>query len=267
MTNHSLESQAVATDGRFRVWDASALGIVILFGIFPLLSRDTLIVVDAAIVVLSVVSWRMGSAVAVPLGVFCTVCITLALLRLPSQLWLALGLAAYAVVGLRVGRFRGELSWLRVGTFSREVVALTLATVLLAAVALVMWFQTVRPDISDIIEMFVPKWDLPWLILGGLLFSMVNAAVEEGAYRGVIMQALDRSIGINAISILGQAAAFGILHIHGFPRGWVGVALASVFGLAMGLIRRRSNGMLTPWIAHVCADIVIVAIVVLLTRG
>jgi uncharacterized protein len=105
------------------------------------------------------------------------------------------------------------------------------------------------------------------LVLGGLLFSIVNAAVEEGAYRGVIMAALDKSIGSGVASMLLQAAAFGILHINGFPRGWIGVGLASVFGVLMALIRRRSQGMIAPWAAHVCTDIVIVGIVMFLARA
>jgi hypothetical protein len=34
----------------------------------------------------------------------------------------------------------------------------------------------------------------------------------------------------------------------------------------MALIRRRSGGILAPWAAHVCADIVIVGIVLFLAR-
>jgi membrane protease YdiL (CAAX protease family) len=131
---------------------------------------------------------------------------------------------------------------------------------------LIVWYLSARPNIADLIETFVPKWNIALLILGGLLFSIVNAAVEEGAYRGVIMDALDKSIGSGVAPILLQAAAFGTRHINGFPRGWIGVGLASAFGLLMALIRRRSQGMLAPWIAHVCTDIVIVCIVMFLAH-
>ncbi|NVN89833.1 MAG: hypothetical protein HXX11_04450 [Desulfuromonadales bacterium] len=49
------------------------------------------------------------------------------------------------------------------------------------------------------------------------------------------MAALDRSLGSGVASLFLQAAAFGTLHINGFPRGWIGVVLASVFGLLMAL--------------------------------
>lgn len=61
---------------------------------------------------------------------------------------------------------------------------------------------------------------------------MVNAAVEEGAYRGVILHALDSSLGPGFAALLLQALAFGAIHIRGFPRGWVGVGLACIYGLS-----------------------------------
>jgi membrane protease YdiL (CAAX protease family) len=120
--------------------------------------------------------------------------------------------------------------------------------------------------IADIVEAFVPALPLGLLIAGGLIFSMLNAAVEEGAYRGVILHALDRSLGPGFAALLLQALAFGAIHIRGFPRGWLGVGLASIYGLLMGVIRRRAGGMFAPWIAHVFTDVVIAGIVVFLAR-
>jgi hypothetical protein len=50
------------------------------------------------------------------------------------------------------------------------------------------------------------------------------------------------------------------MHLHGFPRGWSGVALASVYGLMMGALRQRARGLLAPWVAHLFADLAIVVI-------
>ncbi|MCP5113866.1 MAG: CPBP family intramembrane metalloprotease, partial [bacterium] len=47
---------------------------------------------------------------------------------------------------------------------------------------------------------------------------------------------------------------------HGFPRGGIGVGLATVYGLILGLVWNRSRGMLAPWVAHVLADSTIVGI-------
>ncbi len=112
----------------------------------------------------------------------------------------------------------------------------------------------------------MPAVPLALLIAGGLVFSMVNAAVEEGAYRGVFLHALDNSLGPGFAPLLLQALAFGAIHIRGFPRGWLGVGLAFIYGLLMGVIRRRAGGMFAPWIAHVFTDIVIAGIVVFLAR-
>jgi len=65
-----------------------------------------------------------------------------------------------------------------------------------------------------------------------VLFSLINAAVEEGAYRGVVVNALDR-VRVPWQAEIVQALAFGLLHIHGFPRGWIGVGLATIFGVMM----------------------------------
>jgi hypothetical protein len=63
-------------------------------------------------------------------------------------------------------------------------------SILLSAAAVIIWSLSVRPDINDLIAAFVPDWRWALLISGGLLFSLLNAAVEEMAYRGVAMGAL-----------------------------------------------------------------------------
>ena len=125
----------------------------------------------------------------------------------------------------------------------------------------------IKSNVNDLIETFVPDWHWTLLIPGVLLFSLLNAAVEEVVYRGVVMDALDQSIGAGTLSLVGQAAAFGVFHIIGFPRGWIGVGLAFVFGIMMGLIRRLSGGLLAPWAAHVCTDVVVVSMVVFFARA
>jgi membrane protease YdiL (CAAX protease family) len=57
-----------------------------------------------------------------------------------------------------------------------------------------------------------------------------------------------------------QGVAFGIVHANGFPRGVVGVVLASVYGVSLGLLRLRSGGLLAPFVAHVIADATIFGI-------
>jgi hypothetical protein len=242
-------------------------GIVLSFGLFPVVPCGIVIASAGAIALISAVGWFRRWVVVPPLGAFCCGCIAFGLLGLPSQLSLALGLASYAAVE-RFGRGqRRAINWFTAGTITREVVTAAATSILLSSVALIVWFRSVRPDINDLIVTFVPNWHWALLISGGLLFSMWNAAVEEMAYRGVLMDALDQSIGAGVLSLLGQAAAFGVFHINGFPRGWIGVGLASIFGVMMGLIRRCSRGFLAAWVAHVCTDVVIISIVLFFARA
>ncbi len=129
------------------------------------------------------------------------------------------------------------------------------------ALALLSWFVWAKPDVSDIFESYFPDIGVPQLLVGGLLFSMVNAAVEEFAYRGALMNSLETATGSARGALLLQALAFGTLHFqHGFPRGGIGVGLATVYGLILGLVWNRSRGMLAPWVAHVLTDATIVGI-------
>jgi membrane protease YdiL (CAAX protease family) len=60
-----------------------------------------------------------------------------------------------------------------------------------------------------------------------------------------------------------QALAFGLLHLWGFPGGWTGVALASIYGAIMGAARFYAQGMFVPWAAHVLTDLTIFTILFL----
>jgi membrane protease YdiL (CAAX protease family) len=99
---------------------------------------------------------------------------------------------------------------------------------------------------------------LPVVAVG---FAMLNAAMEEFAFRGIIMQALDSAIGVGSASIIIQAASFGLFHyMAGFPHGSWGLVMATGYGFMLGMLRRRSRGIAACWIAHVLADIVIFGI-------
>jgi hypothetical protein len=39
------------------------------------------------------------------------------------------------------------------------------------------------------------------------------------------------------------------------------VTLATVYGLLLGVIRLKANGLLAPWLAHVVADLTIIALI------
>lgn len=96
-------------------------------------------------------------------------------------------------------------------------------------------------------------------------FACLNAAMEEILFRGIMLEALDSALGETIWTVGIQSAAFAAFHyLAGFPNGLLGVLMVFVYGLMLGMIRRRARGMLAPWVAHVVADITIFATLVVI---
>jgi len=96
--------------------------------------------------------------------------------------------------------------------------------------------------------------------MGGLGFAAVNATVEEMVFRGVLLEGLEAVLGATTPAIILQAIPFGLFHVRGIPHGATGMALAAVYGVLLGFIRRQSQGLLAPIATHFFADIVIVSL-------
>jgi uncharacterized protein len=233
----------------------------------PLVPTNSAIVAACGIVLLAVLAWYKRCPAAAPLSAFCVICLGFIFAGVRYfPVILAVGLLGYAGIVRMVSWLRGAGTWARWGSFDAGVCLLSVGAWLVAAAALFSWYLLLHPNVADIVKAYVPAVPVGLLIGGAVIFAMLNAAVEEAAYRGVFLHALDRSLGPGFAALLLQALAFGAIHIRGFPRGWLGVGLACIFGLLMGLIRRRAGGMFAPWIAHVFTDVVIAGIVLLLAR-
>jgi membrane protease YdiL (CAAX protease family) len=261
-----LQRQSVIRSPR-QVDAVLVVGVTLLCIAAPLVPTNAASAAASGIVVLAVLAWYKRCPAAAPFSIFCVLCLSLIFSGVRYfPVVLAFGLVGYAGVTRGVPWLRGTATWARWGSFDAGICLLSVGAWLLAAVALLSWYLFLHPNVTDIVKAYVPALPLGLLIAGGLIFAMLNAAVEEGAYRGVFLHALDRSLGPGFAALLLQAVAFGAIHIKGFPRGWLGVGLACVFGLLMGVIRRRAGGMFAPWIAHVFTDVVIAGIVLLLAR-
>ena len=261
-----LRRQSVKSSAR-KLDALLVVSITLLCTAAPLLPTNAAIAAASATAVLAVLAWCKRCRAAAPLSTFCVICLGLVLFGLSYfPVILAVGLLCYAAVVRSVPWLRGTATWVRWGSFDGTMCFLSLVAWLLAAAALLTWYLLLHPNIADIVRAYVPALPLGVLIVGGLIFSMANAAVEEAAYRGVFLHALDSSLGPGFAALLLQALAFGAIHIRGFPRGWLGVVLACIYGLLMGVIRRRAGGMFAPWIAHVFTDIVIAGIVLFLAQ-
>jgi membrane protease YdiL (CAAX protease family) len=148
----------------------------------------------------------------------------------------------------------GRIAW-RLGRRTPSVAWAILGLVVASASTLLAFHHLSHPGLgfgTELVEA-LPTWSLA---AAGLAFVTVNAAVEEFLFRGAILHHLRQALGAWPAVTL-QAAAFGLLHLHGYPYGPIGVLLASIYGLLLGAVRLRSNGLLAPWIAHVLADSVI----------
>jgi membrane protease YdiL (CAAX protease family) len=213
----------------------------------------------------AVVGWRRRAMPVVSVAGYAAVLVTGASSDRLLSYWPlpALFATAAAVALARLAPWMGgSLAFLRLGRFDARAHLSIVASAVIAAGALFVWFQIAHPDYTAVREKLFPRVSAPLLLLGVLLFSMVNGALEEIAYRGVLLHALDAAVGSTFLAIALQGAAFGAIHVGGFPRGLAGVALATIYGVMMGLVRRQSRGMLAPWVAHVLADCAIGVILV-----
>lgn len=145
--------------------------------------------------------------------------------------------------------------WLKSGRLGVEIVLLMLATATVSAVALAVWAQLGDPDAGPYLGGLRDR-PAAVALLGILAFSLANSAMEEAVFRGVFQTELNGLVPA-AAAIAAQAVGFGLLHMTGFPSGWLGVLLATAYGLLVGLIRFRARGMLAPYLTHVLADLTI----------
>lgn len=240
---------------------ALVLAVVAVAAVLPFVPWLAL----AGFAVLLVAGWVRGCAPVVQLSI---IGVPVALMGVAEVMAMPLwwGIALLAIVLWRVPWLRRSTGWWRAGRLGGGEMAFALAVSAVTAVALVAWQRLLQPDLTDLLAL-IPEVHPGWLVAVGLGFACVNALVEEVLYRGILMDALDRALGVPLWPLLVQAMVFGLHHYGGFPRGWAGVGLATLYGLAMGLIRRRSGGLLAPWVAHVLADLVVYGILLTLLRG
>ena len=124
-----------------------------------------------------------------------------------------------------------------------------------AAVVLTVWALNTRSFGESTEELVASVRDLPLLVLviGGVGFVAINAVAEEIAYRGFAYEAAINTLPpVAAIAV--QGAAFGAVHIAGFPAGLLGVALATAYGVSLGALRYMTGGMSLPILVHIAAD-------------
>ena len=173
-----------------------------------------------------------------------------------------------AYIALYAGwpRLRRSASCMVSGRFTRVAVMWMVPTILISSGGLLAWVFLFHPDLSDLAPLF-PQGGSMVLIATGAVFSVLNATWEEFILRGIGWKSLEqvfrRGWAVNA----GQAVLFGPMHVGGFPRGWIGVLIATAYGFAQGIIRKESRGLLAPIATHIFADATIFSILYFVSAG
>jgi membrane protease YdiL (CAAX protease family) len=151
------------------------------------------------------------------------------------------------------------LRWAKFGRIDRRTAGLMILTIVGTVVSLVLWanWSMSFGSATDLVRSFRT---MPFgLVVGGLipLFALTMPLAEEILYRGILLESLEPLTSSN-IAQIAQAVTYAAFHFrNGFPSGNVGFAMVFVFGLILGHLRRRSGGLLAPYIVHVFADLTI----------
>lgn len=176
---------------------------------------------------------------------------------------LALAVAVFALL-TRWRPLRWEPRWWHPGTMTAY--AWTAVAVIIAGAATILWFwyDTIGARLGG--QAFQRKVleSSPWwlVVVAVAAFVLVNAAAEEAVFRGVLLEAM-AATGPLSLAVAVQALGFGLIHLRtGFPNGPLGMALASLFGLLLGLLRIHTGGLLAPWVAHIGTNLAMAAIMI-----
>lgn len=241
--------------------------LAVLLPVAPLAAADGLaLAAGLGMLFLTTIAWRRRRPASTSCGVLFVTWLGLGLAGLgPQQVTLLLAFAGYGVLVARVSWLRDAGRWLAIGRRDAPILALGAAFAALSGAVLLVWHALAQPNLDDLVATFVPDGPLWLLAAGAVAFALVNALLEEAAYRGVLQHGLESAVGAGRTALVLQATAFAALHFRaGFPRGVTGVALTFVYGLVLGAIRRHAGGLAVPVATHLLTDLVIVAIVLTL---
>ncbi|NOS71754.1 MAG: CPBP family intramembrane metalloprotease [Verrucomicrobia bacterium] len=201
--------------------------------------------------------WRLAHGVTFILLMACA--LAFPMLRRWPWVWLA-PFIAYFLLIVCVPCLRRSMGWLRAGKLSSASVIVTIGVMALTVLALVLFHTMVRPEVRGY-RAAIPFDALGGVIIAGVIFTIVNATLEELVFRGVLFDALESQWG-TWVTLIATALLFGLGHLRGYPSGIVGACLAALFGFAVGVLRLWTGGLALPIVAHMAADATIYCILV-----
>lgn len=153
--------------------------------------------------------------------------------------------------------------YLKIGNI-KQTVWMSMIIILCSVIGLSVWFILQKDN--PYAEM-IPKAPTILLILMGIGFAIINSIYEEGIFRSILFSHFSKEMGLISALIL-QSIWFSFLHYQaGFPSGEIGIILTFIFGLIMGYLVHRTNGILIPVIIHAVADFSVFLLVVFRIKG
>ncbi len=175
-----------------------------------------------------------------------------ALLPLGWPWRLLLPMLVYFAVVLTVPLLRKTMPPLTVGQLGGTPLAAAIGLSLITTFVLLVYQFAVRPDASTV------SASLPHSVFGSVLiawigFSVINATLEEVAFRGILFGAAANAWNVTT-ALLVTSVLFAVGHLGGYPPGLKGVLLAGFYGLALGYLRLWAGGLALPILCHICAD-------------
>jgi len=168
---------------------------------------------------------------------------------------IVMAVAVYWIAARLIPALRASVEWAHVGRSGRAEWSLAAKYALAATASVAIWFFLLLPGTYRLPPL--PKSYFAWHASLGLLAVGVAAAAEEILFRGVMLTSLDELFGDGILPLTMQAAVYAAAMWRTSNPGWVYAPLAFAFGLMLGAIRRRTNGLYIPWMAHFIADAVV----------
>lgn len=172
-------------------------------------------------------------------------------LRYWPWLWLV-PLIAYGLIVAVVPPLRRTRQPFRFGSTDRLSVVATLVVILGSSAALLTFDAIVKPDLS-MHHGFLREAAGQGLLLSAVVFSVVNAILEELVFRGILFDAFKSQLGVG-MAIVATSILFGLGHLEGYPPGPIGAVMAGVYGLCLGGLRQMTGGLGLVIAAHIAAD-------------
>jgi uncharacterized protein len=201
--------------------------------------------------------WRLAHGCA--FVVLMAVAMLVPALRRWPWIWVV-PLAGYFLMAVFTPRLRSHMKWFRLGEVSGVSIVATVGMMALMSVVLVTFNTIAKPDLGSY-RAALPFEMFGSVVTAGVVFTVVNATLEELVFRGVLFDAVRSQWGAS-VTLVATSVLFGLGHLHGYPPGLWGACLAVVLGFAVGVLRVWTEGLALPIVAHMGADATIYCILV-----